>query len=166
MPAFWSRGCIFPHGSSGMAAYVHLVGVAAIYSAIQTPMVRAPSMPRVVLPGGTHPSYSVASWLQSPVNCDHGCSVPLACAAPCRREHLPHACPIPPWVQLLVFPSLGGPTTAVLDWLVNARLVAIEPALHVPPMCARLALHPMSPLDPQCSHAAASRVRISGALHR
>ena len=41
MPAFWSRGCIFPHGSSGMAAYVHLVGVAAIYSAIQTPMVRA-----------------------------------------------------------------------------------------------------------------------------
>jgi hypothetical protein len=40
VPAFWSRGCIFPHGSSGMSGYVNLMGMAAIYNAIQTPMVQ------------------------------------------------------------------------------------------------------------------------------
>ena len=43
-----------------MAAYVHLVGFAAIYNAIQTPMVRVPSDPRCSPSfdprGGTHPS--------------------------------------------------------------------------------------------------------------
>ena len=117
VPAFWSRGCIFPHGSSGMSGYVNLVGMAAIYNAIQTPMVRVPSLSRAAT-RRTHPGCKTPCVITA-------ATCPTCASAPCR-----------PCVQLIVFPSLGSRPTAVLDWLVNARLVAMEPwNLSAPPVC-------------------------------
>ena len=79
VPAFWSRGCIFPHGSSGMTGYVNLVAMAAIYNAIQTPLVRCLADPCCNPSGGRYPP-----WLQAHVTAAATCPM-------CADDGLPFA---------------------------------------------------------------------------